>query len=128
MKTPKVVVLCGSSRFCDVMAVCAWLIERDERAITMGQHLLPQWYPEICEDHLAEKEGVAEDMDRLHLWKIDLADEVFVVDRNFYTGDSTKREVRYALDRGIRVRWYTQDAVGRKVENMLRRSIAKVPA
>jgi hypothetical protein len=38
---PKIVVLCGSSKFVDIMAVCAWLIERDEQAMTMGLHLLP---------------------------------------------------------------------------------------
>lgn len=41
MKKPKIVTLCGSSRFVGIMAVCAWLIERDEGAITMGLHLLP---------------------------------------------------------------------------------------
>lgn len=40
----KVITICGSSRFVDVMAVCAWLLERDERAITLGLHLLPRWY------------------------------------------------------------------------------------
>lgn len=72
---PKVVVLCGSSRFADVMAVCSWLIGRDEKAITMGLHFLPVWYPNCPEHHLAEHEGVAEHMDELHLRKIDLADE-----------------------------------------------------
>ncbi|KKK90129.1 hypothetical protein LCGC14_2726140, partial [marine sediment metagenome] len=44
VEKPKVIVLCGSSRFCDLMAVCAWLLEKEEKAITMGLHLLPQWY------------------------------------------------------------------------------------
>ena len=30
MEEPKIVALCGSSWFVDIMAVCAWLIERDE--------------------------------------------------------------------------------------------------
>ena len=56
------------------MAVCAWLIERDEGAITMGLHLLPQWYcKNEIPDHLAEHEGVAEKMDELHMRKIDMA-------------------------------------------------------
>ena len=81
MSKPKVVVLCGSSRFVDIMAVCAWIIERDEGAISMGLHLLPGWYSmENIPDHLAEHEGVADAMDELHLIKIDLSDEVFVVD------------------------------------------------
>ena len=73
---PKIVVLCGSSKFCDIMSVCAWIIERDEKAITMGLHLLPHWY-NAPESHLAESENCAEEMDKLHLRKIDLADEIF---------------------------------------------------
>ena len=82
-KQPKIVVLCGSSRFVEIMAVCAWMIERDEKAITMGLHLLPIWYGDIPH-HLAEHEGVAEAMDELHLRKIDLAHEVFIVNRDYY--------------------------------------------
>lgn len=120
MRKPKVVVLCGSSRFVNEMAVCAWLIEKEEHAITMGLHLLPGWY---CEkeipDHLAEHEGVAEEMDELHLRKIDLADEIFVVNRGGYIGKSTGREIAYAKTMFKKVRWYIHDEVGEKVEAIL---------
>ncbi len=121
---PKVVVLCGSSRFVDIMAVCAWLLERDEKTIAMGLHLLPGWYcRETIPDHLAEAEGVAADMDALHLRKIDLADEIFVVNVNHYIGQSTTREVEYAKTKGIKIRWYTDDPVGEKVNDILNRFI-----
>ncbi len=97
---PKVVVLCGSSRFVEEMAVCQWILERDELAITMGLNLLPWWYGGP-EDHLAEAEGCAEQMDELHLRKIDLADEIFVVDGKFYIGSSTANEIDYAKARGL---------------------------
>jgi len=112
---PKIVVLCGSSRFVDIMAVCAWLIERDEKAITMGLHLLPQWYAADIPDHLAEHEGVAHEMDELHLRKIDISDEVFIVNFNDYIGDSTKNEIGYAKAKDKNIRWYTHDPVGIKV-------------
>lgn len=115
--TPKVVVICGSSRFVDIMAVCAWLIERDEKAIAMALHLLPIWYaPDLPDDHLAEHEGVAVAMDELHLRKIDLATEIFVVNRGDYIGSSTQREIEYAISHGKTVRWYTHDPIGREVE------------
>ena len=51
----KIITLCGSSRFVDVMAVCSWLIERDEQAIALTLHLLPVWYAgDLPDDHLAE--------------------------------------------------------------------------
>lgn len=113
---PKIVVLCGSSRFCDIMAVAAWLIEKKENAITMGLHLLPDWYcKESIPDHLAEHEGVAAQMDALHLRKIDLCNEIFVINYDHYIGDSTKNEINYALDQGKKIRWYTDDYIGAEI-------------
>ena len=107
---PKIVCLCGSSRFADIMAVIAWLLERDEGAITMGLHLLPQWYPGVPKHHLAEAEGVAEQMDELHLRKIDLADEIFVIDWTDYIGESTAKEIQYAKDNGVPIRYLTHES------------------
>jgi nucleoside 2-deoxyribosyltransferase len=50
--------------------------------------------------HLAEKEGVADILDELHLRKIDLADEVFILNVGGYIGKGTKREIGYALMTG----------------------------
>lgn len=120
MENPKIVVLCGSSKFCDVMAVCSWFIERDEKAITMGLHLLPSWYSEeSIPDHLAEHEGVADEMDALHLQKIDLANEIFVVNYNDYIGDSTADEINYAVENNKKIRWFSHDPIGEKVMNLI---------
>jgi hypothetical protein len=117
---PKIVVLCGSSRFVDVMAVCAWLIERDEKAIAIGLHLLPAWYPNVPDYHLAEHEGCVDAMEDLHLKKIDMADEIFVVNYNDYIGLSTAREVGYAAKtHGKHIRWYTHDPIGKSVDKMI---------
>lgn len=109
---PKIVVMCGSSRFVAEMAVCEWLIERDELAITMGLNLLPWWY-DAPADHLAEAENCADEMDELHLRKIDLADEIFVVDGAVdgkpYIGSSTANEIGYAHKKGIHIRYFSED-------------------
>lgn len=125
MSKPKVVTLCGSSRFVQQMAVCAWLIERDEKAIAMSLHLLPGWYPDCPDDHLAEHEGVASAMDDLHLRKIDLSDEIFVVNCRDYIGSSTRNEVEYAKRAGKPIRWYTHDPVGSQVEMMIADAIER---
>ena len=116
---PKTVTLCGSSRFTDIMAVCAWMIEKNENAIAMGLHLLPAWYPDCPPDHLAEHEGVAEQMDSLHLRKIDRSDEIFVVNFKDYIGTSTANEIAYAKKTGKPVRWFTSDPIGQKVSEMI---------
>lgn len=121
---PKIVVLCGSSRFVELMAVSAWLIERDEQAIAMGLHLLPWWYStEPIPDHLAEYEGVAIAMDELHLRKIDLADEIFIVNHDDYIGSSTRREVAYAQSLKKPLRWFTHDPVGNKVRALIQAAV-----
>ena len=124
MDIPKVIILCGSSRYCDIMAVCAWLLERDEKAIAMGLHLLPQWYKsptgELPDNHLAEHEGVADAMDELHKRKIDLADEIFVVNYKDYIGNSTRSEIEYANKKCVPVRWFTHDEIGEKVRTILK--------
>ncbi len=112
---PKIVVLCGSSKFVDIMAVVEWLIERDELAITMGLNLLPQWYPDCLPDHLAESEGCAKEMDELHLRKIDLADEIFVVDWDGYIGESTSNEIEYAKRNDKNIRYFSRDIIGQQV-------------
>lgn len=102
LEKPEIVVLCGSSRFVREMAILAWTLERDEHVIVMGLHLLPHDYTTAA-DHLAEVQGVAEQMDELHLRKIDIADRVFVVNLGGYVGDSTRREIDYAKQHGKRV-------------------------
>lgn len=116
---PKIVVFCGSSKFTQLMAVAMWLVERDEQAITLGLHLLPNWYPNVPESHLAEAEGVADQMDELHLRKIDLCDEVFVINYDHYIGDSTRREIEYAQKLNKPIRWYTHDKIGEQINAML---------
>lgn len=121
MEKPKVVGLCGSSRFVDVIAVCGWLIERDEKPIAMGLHLLPDWYGPVP-DHIAEAEGCADEMDEMHLRKIDLCNDIFVVDFRNYIGPSTTREIKYAEKLGKPVRRFTQDKIGRETLAILLRA------
>ena len=108
------------------MAVCGWLIEREEKAIAMGLHLLPDWYTQVP-DHLAEHEGVADEMDTLHLRKIDISDEIFVVNRNDYIGESTLKEIEYAKKHNKIIRWYTHDKIGILVEKIVQEFINKLP-
>lgn len=59
-------------------------------------------------------------LDVLHKRKIDLADEVLVLNVNGYIGDSTRSEVEYARATGKPVRWLNFSAdvvVGEMVEN-----------
>lgn len=100
---PKIVCICGSSRFCDKAAVWAWEFEK-QGELALSMHLLPQWYWELTgkvgEGHGAEQEGVAHILDELHLIKIDMADRVFVVNEGGYIGERTSIEIEYAKKLG----------------------------
>jgi hypothetical protein len=95
---PKIICLCGSSRFVDVMAVKSWELEK-EGNIALSLHLLPEWY-DAMPDHQAEAEGVKDHMDELHKRKIDLADEILICNCQGYIGESTRSEIQYAIEHG----------------------------
>ena len=42
-------------------------------------------------------------LDEMHKRKIDLADEVFVINKNGYIGSSTKSEIEYAQNLGKKI-------------------------
>lgn len=51
------------------------------------------------------KPGVKEMLDDMHLRKIDMADEIFVINVGGYIGESTKREIAYAEQKGKKVNY-----------------------
>jgi len=109
---PKIICLCGSTRFIEQFAITSWELEKQGH-ITVGCHYLPPSYFEskgklVVTDHLAESEGedCKEHMDRLHFRKIELADEIFVLNVGGYVGESTQREINYARSLGKKVRWF----------------------
>jgi len=46
---------------------------------------------------------VEADLDELHLRKIDLSQRVHVINEGGHVGSSTRREIAYALRRGVEV-------------------------
>jgi hypothetical protein len=89
------------------MAVKAWELE-STGSIVLSCHLLPRWFCPV-EDHFAETQNINEAMDRLHLAKIDLADEVFVMNVTGYVGESTQREIEYCWHKNKKIEWLESD-------------------
>lgn len=103
----KIVCLCGSTRFTSEMLNITWNFAL-QSIIAIGWYVLPSNHLEDgreIDHHLAEKLGVAELLDNLHLKKIDLADEIFVVNVGGYVGEGTKREILYAMDKDKSVKY-----------------------
>ena len=112
MGNTKVVTVCGSSDSMDIMAVCAWVLEHDERCIVHCSHLLPCW----CMDGVGC--DVVENMD-LCFEKIRSSDEVFIVDLPGTLDDNLQRMVGFARENNIKVRLYSGDIVGRKTDDKI---------
>jgi len=98
---PRKVCLCGSTRFSEAYQV-ARLGE------TMAFRIVLSIGIDTKSDAELMAAGVAinkETLDLLHLFKIDEADEILVLNVGGYVGESTCREISYARMLGKRIRW-----------------------
>lgn len=102
---PIIVVLCGSTRF--------WKeFQRASLSETMeGKIVLSIGAASGTDDeHFGnlpreEYDRIKEMLDDLHLRKIDLADEVLILNSEGYVGQSTRRELHYAIAHGKKIRF-----------------------
>jgi hypothetical protein len=111
---PVIVCLCGSTRF--------WR-EFQEASLreTLAGRIVLSIGAARCADGddktfggyvpADEFDRVKESLDRLHCEKINLADEVLVLNVGGYVGDSTRREVLHAARRYKVVRWLEPHSV-----------------
>ena len=95
----KVITLCGSTRFKDEF------LEAQKRLTLEGNVVISVGLFGHSGDNEVWTEGVKDMLDRQHLAKIDLADEIFVVNVGGYIGDSTRREIAYAEFKGKTIKY-----------------------
>ncbi len=101
---PVVVCLCGSTRFGDAF-----------RAANLAETLAGRIVLSIgCDFKSDQGLGLTEAdkvrLDELHKRKIDLADEVLILNVGGYIGSSTQSEAQYAVAHGKRIRFLEEDA------------------
>ena len=93
-----VITLCGSTRF-------RAEYERVQKELTLqGNIVISVGLFGHSGDDEVWKDGVKEMLDEMHLAKIDMADEIFVINPGGYIGQSTSREIAYAQSRGKTVK------------------------
>lgn len=95
----KVITLCGSTRFKEQY------IEAQKRLTLEGNIVISVGLFGHSGDDEVWTEGTKDMLDDMHLRKIDMADEVFVINVGGYIGESTKREIAYAKENGKVVRF-----------------------
>ncbi|MFI0515809.1 hypothetical protein ACH3Y9_40505 [Streptomyces sp. WSLK1-5] len=100
---PPIVVLCGSTTYWDQIAEATLYETAAGRIVLAPGCNLKQPHP--LWDDPARADRLKQVLDTLHLRKIDLADEVLVVNPGGYIGDSTRREIAYARSLGKPLRY-----------------------
>lgn len=130
---PLITCLCGSTRFWKEYMEVDFKLTTDENRIVLSVGFYPRiTQTTVLQDgcmgpqearvnivdmtqtgNSAEHLGITADkkieLDDLHKRKIDLADEIFVVNVGGYVGDSTKSEIDYANKMGKTIRWLEPD-------------------
>ncbi len=105
LEHPTIVCLCGSTRFYDVFS-----------KLNLEETLAGKIVLSIASDRETENtifasktqtelEELKQKLENLHFRKIDLADEILVVNVNGYVGESTTREILYARENHKSIRW-----------------------
>ena len=102
----KVITLCGSTRFKNEF------IEAQKRLTLEGNIVISvglfghsgdsEVWENMAEDTMTKTKEMLDDM---HKRKIDMADEIFVINVGGYIGDSTKSEIEYAKAHGKVVKY-----------------------
>jgi len=87
---PKIICICGSTRFKDEFI-------QAQKDITMkGEIFLTVGFFGHSGDAIVWTDNLKQMLDELHFRKIDLCDEIFIVNVDGYIGESTRNEINYA--------------------------------
>ena len=106
----KVITLCGSTKFKDDFM-------REQKRLTLEGNIIltvglfghsgdnEVW--ENMDDGTLTK--TKEMLDDMHKRKIDMADEIFVINKGGYIGSSTRSEIEYAIKTGKKVNYMEEN-------------------
>ena len=98
----KVITLCGSTRFRDAF------LEAQKRLTLEGNIVISVGLFVHAGDEEVWTPGTKEMLDDMHKRKIDMADEIYVINVGGYIGESTRSEIDYARATGKTVRYLEQ--------------------
>jgi hypothetical protein len=101
---PTVVCLCGSTRFMDAFQ------DANLSETLAGRIVLTVGCDTKSDAMLGLGDEKKAQLDELHKRKIDLADEILVLNVGGYVGSSTRSEIDYATAHGKRVRWLVDES------------------
>ena len=95
----KVITLCGSIKFKD-----DFIAVQEKLTLEGNIVLCPEFFGNVG-DYSFLTEEVISMLGDMHKRKIDMADEIFVINKNGYIGSTTKSEIEYATKTGKKVNY-----------------------
>ena len=96
----KVITVCGSLKFKEIIQ------EEAEKLALNGYCVLTPIFP--FDKNLNINMKQLDCFKKAHFKRIELADEIYVVNKDGYIGDSTKLEIEYATKLNKVIRYYEQ--------------------
>lgn len=100
----RVITLCGSTKF-------KKQFEQANAYLTLqGNIVIGLAFFEQSEGFEITQEQ-AELLENIHYRKIDISDEIFVIDVDGYIGSSTRKEIEYARAKGKTIRYYSDGEI-----------------
>ena len=92
----KIITLCGSIKFKDEFMKLQEKLTLDGNIV-----LTPNFFNNIKKEEIDLK--TKKMLDEMHKQKIDMSDEIYVINFGGYIGESTKNEIEYAKTKGKKV-------------------------
>jgi len=110
MEKPKIIYLCGSTKFKQQF------IDANFKE-TMNGHIVLSvgWFSHADGKIYYPTKEEKERLDELHKRKIDLCDEVFVINVNGYIGESTRSEIEYAERNNKPIKYLNEYSFGEEL-------------
>lgn len=91
-----IITLCGSIRFKD-----EFMKVQEKLTLEGNIVLIPNFFNTINKEKIDL--GTKKMLDKIHKQKIDISDEIYVINCGGYIGESTKNEIKYAKEMGKRI-------------------------
>ncbi len=105
-KKYKVITLCGSTKFKDEFIKAENELTLKGNVVLSCVFLSHNSDCDIWQNMMEEQqEKIKAMLDEIHKRKIDMADEIFVINKGGYIGSSTRSEIEYATKTGKKVNY-----------------------
>ena len=110
-----IIVLTGSTRFKNEFFKVAKEYEQQGHAVLMPNTFSKS---DVEDAYIENDPQILDNLFKAHLQKIDVADKMIVINPGGYIGQGSKKEIMYALTRGVSVEYICNTEVTKNIESI----------